>query len=884
MLEKIGTGSYATVYRARDRELGREVAVKQIHQQYMDDPQQLDRYWQEAQLLASLHHPNIVTIFDVFRERGWLILELMQANLGDRLAGRQMDLRALRATLAHALRALSYLHSRGIVHGDIKPSNLMLDARRRVKIGDFGLARRVSDEEGSLLKGTTKYMAPEVVSDEFGEVGPASDLYSLGFTAYDLMCGPNFESLFPGLSAFGRNKQVAWMMWHAAADRRLPEIRRVLQGVPDDLAHVIQKLCEKDQAKRYRSADEALADLNVDVKPAKGGDGNLDELEHQAAAGPDRKRTLLLAAAVAVSVLLSLAMLFFPTGGGQNIAGGEKLKRGIVRDQIAAGENTIVVIDLETGVPEEFTVARQPRIFLRNINKNILLREVEPGDWVSIEHAGDPHAAPLVNITVDRPIKTAGRVKALDLAENRLVMAVEAGADRDDVPLRVPDVTEIIINGTPSSPAGEPWKLRELKPGDRVDVSHVSEVGKRTGRVAVQVTVKRLSEGVGFVEDIDPVRKRLTVRFNLGAASSSIALPIADDCEITLKKADSAEATPIELGDLKIGDRVSFKHDVNFREIIAGRSQEQVTGVVQEVRGDGKQVVVSKSDGTNLTFVPADGCEVTIGAAPAAAGDLRKYDKVEVRYDSADGALSAASIDAVRGGKNDRWAIIIGIENFDDRNLTRTPHGVHNAKLVRETLIKRYAFSEDRVVGMYDRNRAYLESQIHDWLGRANTQTQVVIYVCTQGYVVDNKAYLAAKDSNFDKLSETGLAVEWLLRELEACPSREKLLLLDASHAGNGADLKRQPSTAEMLKTVSVPLKTTAAVASCSESERGLELPEKQRGLFAHLVVEGFGGAADADRDLRITPAEFSQYLDAGAARVPRPSGASQTPVVLVTP
>jgi hypothetical protein len=126
--------------------------------------------------------------------------------------------------------------------------------------------------------------------------------------------------------------------------------------------------------------------------------------------------------------------------------------------------------------------------------------------------------------------------------------------------------------------------------------------------------------------------------------------------------------------------------------------------------------------------------------------------------------------------------------------------------------------------------------------------------------------------------------VEWLLRELEACPSREKLLLLDASHAGNGADLKRQPSTAEMLKTVSVPLKTTAAVASCSESERGLELPEKQRGLFAHLVVEGFGGAADADRDLRITPAEFSQYLDAGAARVPRPSGASQTPVVLVTP
>jgi len=137
-----------------------------------------------------------------------------------------MPLESLRTTLAHCLRALKFLHAHGIVHGDIKPSNMMIDRRRRVKIGDFGLARRVSNEEGSLIKGTTKYMAPEVVSDEFGEVGPASDLYSLGFAAYELMCGENFEELFPGLNAFGRDRQMAWMMWHAAPDRRLPEIER----------------------------------------------------------------------------------------------------------------------------------------------------------------------------------------------------------------------------------------------------------------------------------------------------------------------------------------------------------------------------------------------------------------------------------------------------------------------------------------------------------------------------------------------------------------------------------------------------------------------------------------------------------------------------------
>src|SRR5688572_19204480 len=81
LLDKIGTGSFATVYRARDNELGREVAIKEIHAQYRANPTQLARYWGEAQLLASMQHPNIVPIYDIYRERGWLIMELMQANL-----------------------------------------------------------------------------------------------------------------------------------------------------------------------------------------------------------------------------------------------------------------------------------------------------------------------------------------------------------------------------------------------------------------------------------------------------------------------------------------------------------------------------------------------------------------------------------------------------------------------------------------------------------------------------------------------------------------------------------------------------------------------------------------------------------------------------------
>ena len=263
IVDTIAAGDFATVYRARDRELGREVAIKQVHQQFLTDQRQLARYWQEAQLLASLQHPNIVTIYDIIRSRGWLILELMRGSLKQTAQGEPIDLDFLRVVLTDALAALQFLHENGVIHGDVKPSNLLVDARNRVKLGDFGLARRASNEEGSLVKGTTKYMAPELINPQFGAVGPASDLYSLGFSAYELICGAQFESLFPGLGSFGRDRQIAWMMWHAAADRKLPEIGKVLEGVPDDLARAVQKMIVKDPARRYQSAAEALRDLSA---------------------------------------------------------------------------------------------------------------------------------------------------------------------------------------------------------------------------------------------------------------------------------------------------------------------------------------------------------------------------------------------------------------------------------------------------------------------------------------------------------------------------------------------------------------------------------------------------------------------------------------------
>ena len=274
ILDTIAQGDFAVVYRARDRELGREVAIKQIHQQFLADERQLARYLARgptAGLAAASEHRHDLRP----RPREGLADPRIHAQ---QPRSRPPKAKAsistfLRNSLAGVLSALEFLHPNGVIHGDIKPSNLLMDAQGRVKLGDFGLARRASNEGGSLLKGTTKYMAPETVSEQFGPVGPASDLYSLGFSAYELMCGKQFETLFPGLGTFGRDRQIAWMMWHAAADRHLPPIHRVLEGVPDDLAAVIEKMIAKDQSKRYRSAAEALEDLRVEPEliPAHAG-------------------------------------------------------------------------------------------------------------------------------------------------------------------------------------------------------------------------------------------------------------------------------------------------------------------------------------------------------------------------------------------------------------------------------------------------------------------------------------------------------------------------------------------------------------------------------------------------------------------------------------
>lgn len=896
ILEKIASGSFATVYRGRDLELGRDVAIKQIHEHFLENPQQLDRYWQEAQLLASFQHPNIVTIYDLVRERGWLILELMQGNLAKTAGKKAMDLNALRTTLAHCLRALKFLHAHGIVHGDIKPSNMMIDRRRRVKIGDFGLARRVSDDDGSLLKGTTKYMAPEVVSDEFGVVGPPSDLYSLGFAAFELMCGENFESLFPGLSAFGRDKQIAWMMWHAARDRRLPDIKKVLEGVPEDLARTVQKLTAKPLEERYKTADEALSDLNIDIKLIKTGeDGATDDVAGRDG-GAAKKKRMIAIGAFAASAVLSLVVAFLPTGGKSqpDLAANSQVTMGVLREisidpKLPLDQQKIVLED-ESGVPQEVVIGK-PVVRLNAYNpqsravedKWVLPQVLEVGDWVEVKpnpNAGSSSKAPPLMIEARRPVKNVGQVKQIDVPDRRFDLGIDDGASREDVPLRVPEAAKISINGKTAA-------FSDLQVDDRVEVLHLKDVSRQgAGRVVVQLTIQRTVKMTGFLGAVDQAKRTLTVEQRGGRAVQKVVLPVAETCRIVVNGEDSQTGRAFTLADLKVGDRVEVQHDSHITEVDATR-RAHVSGVVMSVSEETQQVVVQTKDRRQLTFSISPNCAIVLMREPAHFDELRKFDEVDVTYDEQAGVDGdARTLDASRPTKGDRLAILIGGSNFTDKNVSRLEHGGPDVQLLHDILLKRYAFSTERLVLLKDQDKSAIQQAVTDELKRSTNLTQVLVYFVGHGYLdAEGVACLAPHDLNWSDLPKSSLRLDWLVEQLEKCVAREKILLLDTSHAGSGADLANEPASADLFESLRmqktpINIKSTSVIASCAKGEIGRDWPEKGHGVFAYVLAEAYSGKADKNRDLIIDARELYDFLKPALTQPASSEQPTQAPVL----
>jgi WD40 repeat protein/tRNA A-37 threonylcarbamoyl transferase component Bud32 len=254
LLDTVGHGTFGTVYRARDPELDRTVALKVPRAGSLAGPQELDRFLREARSAAQLRHPAIVPVHEVGQAKGvpYLVSDFVDGvTLADLLSARRPGSRESAELVAAVADALQYAHERGVVHRDVKPSNVMVGDDGRPHVMDFGLAKREAGEitmtvEGQVL-GTPAYMSPEQAGGEAHRVDGRSDVYSLGVILYQLLTGE--------LPFCGTTRMLLHQVLHD--DPKPP--RRLNDKVPRDLETVCLKCLEKDPARRYATA-QALAD------------------------------------------------------------------------------------------------------------------------------------------------------------------------------------------------------------------------------------------------------------------------------------------------------------------------------------------------------------------------------------------------------------------------------------------------------------------------------------------------------------------------------------------------------------------------------------------------------------------------------------------------
>jgi serine/threonine-protein kinase len=270
---EIGRGGMGVVYRAKDRRLKRVVAIKVLPPELAFRSEIKTRFLREAETAAQLNHPNIVDIYAVDEAEG-IVFFVMAYITGDNLAKRLHDHGALsvdetRRTLRDVADALAYAHERGVVHRDIKPDNILIDADSgRPMVTDFGIARAVSDGNSRLTAtgiaiGTPTYMSPEQAAGE-RDIDGRSDLYSLGIVGYQMLTGE---------PPFLANSTPAILVKHISERPTPIEQRRA--DVPADLSRVIMLLLEKDPANRFPSAGAVVVALDTGRVPDRLPTGSL---------------------------------------------------------------------------------------------------------------------------------------------------------------------------------------------------------------------------------------------------------------------------------------------------------------------------------------------------------------------------------------------------------------------------------------------------------------------------------------------------------------------------------------------------------------------------------------------------------------------------------
>jgi eukaryotic-like serine/threonine-protein kinase len=285
---KLGSGGMSTVYLARDITLERWVAVKVMHREMSDQPDQIERFRREARAVAQLSHPNVVSVIDAGEDGGhpYIVFEYVDGETLKQRIERVGPLPVDEAT-AYAIeigRGLAAAHARRLVHRDVKPQNVLIDSEGRAKVTDFGIARSLEadglTQTGRVL-GTTDYVSPEQAMGR--GVDARTDVYSLGVLLYEMLTGE---------VPFTAETVVGVAMKHV--NEEMPDVQRKRPEVSSALAAVIERSTAKDPKKRYPDMASCLADLEgaLEVEVARHG-GSHGEATNVLDTVPRSKRRIL---------------------------------------------------------------------------------------------------------------------------------------------------------------------------------------------------------------------------------------------------------------------------------------------------------------------------------------------------------------------------------------------------------------------------------------------------------------------------------------------------------------------------------------------------------------------------------------------------------------
>jgi eukaryotic-like serine/threonine-protein kinase len=328
--ELCGSGGMSSVFRARDVQLDRRVAIKILHQHYLDDPEYVERFRREARAVARLSHPNIVTVIDRGEDDGrqYIVFEHVDGeNLKELVVrtGRLPVRKAVELALSVA-DGLAFAHGHGLVHRDVKPQNVLLSREGDVKVTDFGIARSLDVEHGvtqtGTVLGTGEYLAPEQASGK--PVSPATDVYSLGVVLWELLVG---DVPFTG------ENFVAVALRHV--NEPPPPLRKLRPDVSPRLAAAVERALAKDPALRFPSMAALAAELRACLAEPEGAappaedDAAMTIVRKPAPAPRPRRparqprrrrlRAILLALAAAIAAFVAV---FLVVGSGHTHDGG----------------------------------------------------------------------------------------------------------------------------------------------------------------------------------------------------------------------------------------------------------------------------------------------------------------------------------------------------------------------------------------------------------------------------------------------------------------------------------------------------------------------------------------------------------------------------------